>query len=106
MAFLKANGIRGLVGKNDWPRYTECGSIQMSFDGCCHFTNTGSQKVSIGLKPYGGISPWMSTILGPGQPWSPSYYGDGCLAGFQGDFQANFSPNGEVGNAASLERAI
>jgi integrase/recombinase XerD len=23
MAFLKANGIRGLVGKNDWPRYTE-----------------------------------------------------------------------------------
>ncbi len=23
MAFLIANGIRGLVGKNDWPRYTE-----------------------------------------------------------------------------------
>ena len=23
MAFLKANGVRGLVGKNDWPRYTE-----------------------------------------------------------------------------------
>jgi len=23
MAFLKANGIRSLVGKNDWPRYTE-----------------------------------------------------------------------------------
>jgi len=23
MKFLKANGIRGLVGKNDWPRYTE-----------------------------------------------------------------------------------
>ncbi len=23
--FLKANGIRGLVGKNDWPRYTEEG---------------------------------------------------------------------------------
>lgn len=23
MRFLKANGIRGLVGKNDWPRYTE-----------------------------------------------------------------------------------
>jgi integrase len=23
MAFLKANGIRGLAGKNDWPRYTE-----------------------------------------------------------------------------------
>jgi len=23
MAFLKANGIRGLIGKNDWPRYTE-----------------------------------------------------------------------------------
>jgi integrase/recombinase XerD len=23
MAFLKANKIRGLVGKNDWPRYTE-----------------------------------------------------------------------------------
>jgi integrase/recombinase XerD len=23
MGFLKANGIRGLVGKNDWPRYTE-----------------------------------------------------------------------------------
>ena len=23
MAFLKANRIRGLVGKNDWPRYTE-----------------------------------------------------------------------------------
>jgi len=23
MAFLKAQGIRGLVGKNDWPRYTE-----------------------------------------------------------------------------------
>ena len=23
MAFLKANGIRGIVGKNDWPRYTE-----------------------------------------------------------------------------------
>ncbi len=23
MAFLKANGIRGLVGKSDWPRYTE-----------------------------------------------------------------------------------
>jgi integrase/recombinase XerD len=23
MAFLKAHGIRGLVGKNDWPRYTE-----------------------------------------------------------------------------------
>jgi integrase len=23
MAFLKANGIRGLVSKNDWPRYTE-----------------------------------------------------------------------------------
>jgi integrase/recombinase XerD len=23
MAFLKANGIRGLVGRNDWPRYTE-----------------------------------------------------------------------------------
>ncbi len=23
MSFLKANGIRGLVSKNDWPRYTE-----------------------------------------------------------------------------------
>src|ERR1700724_3915565 len=23
MTFLKANGVRGLVGKNDWPRYTE-----------------------------------------------------------------------------------
>jgi len=23
MSFLKANGIRGLVGKNDWPRYTQ-----------------------------------------------------------------------------------
>jgi len=23
MTFMKANGIRGLVGKNDWPRYTE-----------------------------------------------------------------------------------
>jgi len=23
MAFLKAQGIRGIVGKNDWPRYTE-----------------------------------------------------------------------------------
>jgi integrase len=23
MMFLKANGIRGLMGKNDWPRYTE-----------------------------------------------------------------------------------
>jgi integrase/recombinase XerD len=23
MTFLKANGIRGLAGKNDWPRYTE-----------------------------------------------------------------------------------
>jgi integrase len=23
MTFLKANGIRGLVGKNDWPSYTE-----------------------------------------------------------------------------------
>ena len=23
MSFLKAHGIRGLVGKNDWPRYTE-----------------------------------------------------------------------------------
>ena len=23
MAFLKAQGVRGLVGKNDWPRYTE-----------------------------------------------------------------------------------
>jgi len=23
MTFLKANGIRGLAGKNDWPRYSE-----------------------------------------------------------------------------------
>jgi hypothetical protein len=23
MTFLKAQSIRGLVGKNDWPRYTE-----------------------------------------------------------------------------------
>lgn len=23
MSFLKAQGIRGLAGKNDWPRYTE-----------------------------------------------------------------------------------
>ncbi|HKU25358.1 MAG TPA: tyrosine-type recombinase/integrase [Candidatus Sulfotelmatobacter sp.] len=23
MTFLKANGIRGLIGKNDWPRFTE-----------------------------------------------------------------------------------
>jgi integrase/recombinase XerD len=23
MSFLKANGIRGLIGKNDWPRFTE-----------------------------------------------------------------------------------
>ena len=23
MTFLKAQGIRGLAGKNDWPRYTE-----------------------------------------------------------------------------------
>ena len=23
MTFLKANGMGGLVGKNDWPRYTE-----------------------------------------------------------------------------------
>jgi hypothetical protein len=23
MTFLKAQGIRGLVSKNDWPRYTE-----------------------------------------------------------------------------------
>ncbi|MGA7631717.1 MAG: hypothetical protein WCB11_13185 [Terriglobales bacterium] len=23
MTFLKSNGIRGLAGKNDWPRFTE-----------------------------------------------------------------------------------
>ena len=23
MSFLKAQGIRGMVGKNDWPRYVE-----------------------------------------------------------------------------------
>ena len=23
MSFLKANSVRGIVGKNDWPRYTE-----------------------------------------------------------------------------------
>src|ERR1700731_285323 len=23
MSFLKANGVRGLIGKNDWPRFTE-----------------------------------------------------------------------------------
>jgi hypothetical protein len=23
MSFLKAQGVRGLVGKNDWPRFTE-----------------------------------------------------------------------------------
>jgi len=74
-----------------------CGSIQMTFDGCYHFTNTGGQKVSIGLQPYGGISPWMSTVLGPGQKWDPAYYGDGCLTGFQGNFQANFAPNAEPG---------
>jgi Phage integrase family len=41
MAFLKANGIRGLVGKNDWPRYTteepemyEQAELDMLFKAC------------------------------------------------------------------------
>jgi|SRR5580658_5465371 hypothetical protein len=68
-----------------------CGSIQMSYDGCYHFTNIGSQKVSIGLKPYGGISPWISTILGPGQRWDPFLYGGACLKGFMDDFQASLA---------------
>ena len=47
MTFLKAQGIRGLVGKNDWPRYTEeepeiyyktrinCGFFHVFFSAVC-----------------------------------------------------------------------
>jgi integrase/recombinase XerD len=92
MSFLKANGIRGLVGKNDWPRYTEeepemyeQQELDKLFKACTEeerlwfefFLMTGMREQEVMHLYWSDISFTASTVPvshKPDRSWTPKAY--------------------------------
>ena len=92
MSFLKAQGIRGLVGKNDWPRYTEAEPEiyeQEELDAlfaACHaderlwfefFLMTGMREQEVQFCYWQDVNFTASTVRvthKPDRGWSPKAY--------------------------------
>ena len=92
MTFLKANGIRGLVGKNDWPRYTEeepemyeQDDLDTLFNACTEeerlwfesFLMTGMREQEVMHLYWSDISFAGSTVRvshKPDRGWTPKAY--------------------------------
>jgi integrase/recombinase XerD len=92
MTFLKANGIRGLVGKNDWPRYTEeepemyeLEELEKLFNACNEqerlwfefFLMTGMREQEVMHLYWSDINFAASTVRvshKPDRGWTPKAY--------------------------------
>lgn len=92
MAFLKANGIRGLVGKNDWPRYTEeepemyeQDELDKLFKACTEeeqlwfefFLMTGMREQEVMYTDWSDVNFAASTVRvshKPDRNWTPKAY--------------------------------
>jgi integrase len=92
MTFLKANGIRGLVGENDWPRYTEeepeiyeqeeldklfakCDTEERLWYG--FFLMTGEREQEVMYTYWSDVSLAASTVRvshKPDRAWTPKAY--------------------------------
>lgn len=91
-AFLKANGIRGLVGKNDWPPYTEeepemhekeeLGKLFATCDGeerlwYEFFLMTGEREQEVMYRYWSDVNFAASTVNVTDKPdrgWTPKAY--------------------------------
>jgi integrase/recombinase XerD len=92
MAFLKANGIRGLAGKNDWPRYTgeepemyEKEELSKLFAACDaeerlwyeFFLMTGMREQEVMFAYWSDVNFAASTVRvthKPDRGWTPKAY--------------------------------
>jgi integrase/recombinase XerD len=92
MAFLKANSIRGLVGKNDWPRYTEeepemyeQDELDKLFKACTEeerlwyefFLMTGMREQEVMYTYWSDVNIAASTVRvshKPDRNWTPKAY--------------------------------
>jgi integrase/recombinase XerD len=92
MSFLKAQGIRGLVGKNDWPRYTETepeiyeqDDLDKLFAACDDeerlwfefFLMTGEREQEVIFTYWSDVNFAASTVCvthKPDRGWSPKAY--------------------------------
>ena len=92
MSFLKANGIRGLVGKNDWPRFTEeepeiyeAAELDKIFAACGaeerlwyeFFLMTGEREQEVMFTYWTDINFAASTVRvshKPDRGWTPKAY--------------------------------
>ena len=92
MTFLKAQGIRGLVGKNDWPRYTEeepeiyeQEALDKLFAACDaeerlwyeFFLMTGEREQEVMFTYWSDVNFTVSTVKVTHKPdvgWSPKAY--------------------------------
>jgi len=92
MTFLKANGIRGLVGKNDWPRYTEeepemyeQEDLDKLFQACTDeerlwfefFLMTGMREQEVMYTYWSDVNFAVSTVRvshKPDRNWTPKAY--------------------------------
>jgi len=92
MTFLKANGIRGLVGKNDWPRYTEeepemyeQEELDKLFKACTEeerlwfefFLMTGMREQEVMYTYWSDVNSAASTVRvshKPDRNWTPKAY--------------------------------
>ena len=88
MTFLKSQGIRGLIGKNDWPRYTEeepdiyeQEDLDKLFAACddeerlwyAFFLMTGMRCIRTGRTSTSPTRPFASAISLTGE-WTPKAY--------------------------------
>jgi integrase/recombinase XerD len=82
MTFLKANGIRGLIGKNDWPRYEELDKL---FKACNEeerlwfefFLMTGMREQEVMYAYWSDVNSAASTVRvshKPDRGWTPKAY--------------------------------
>lgn len=92
MTFLKANGIRGLMGKNDWPRYTEeepemfeHEELDKTFKACNaeerlwyeFFLMTGMREQEVMYTYWSDVNLTASTVRvshKPDKNWTPKAY--------------------------------
>lgn len=92
MTFLKANAIRGLVGKNDWPRYTEeepemyeQDELDKLFQACSDeerlwfefFLRTGMREQEVMYTYWPDVNFTASTVRvshKPDRNWTPKAY--------------------------------
>jgi integrase/recombinase XerD len=92
MSFLKAQGIRGLVGKNDWPRYTEeepeiyePAELDKLFAACIaeeqlwyeFFLMTGEREQEVMFTYWSDVNFAASTVRvshKPDRGWTPKAY--------------------------------